>query len=465
MMKKKIVCVFIGIQSVDHYKSAGFFDEIGSCFELEVLKPEAIDINLNSITERQLPKIDFAWQVDFIKYIKEKASLRLNDKLFDNKNHHLYAPNRHATVLKQWIKFNLINLFSYFFASKKGVDFLEKRMGYYIKKSGFYKTSINILRSSKPDLVYLTHQNTSLTYGVSLAAKYLKIPTVCFIYSWDNVVKGNKLVKADYYFVWSNYMKAELLDYYKDEVNFEAIFVVGSPQFYHYFLDDFLIEKTIFFNAYKIPKSDYYICFSGNFNAIGQDDPAYLKDLALAVQEHNRLNQSQFHILLRANPVDYNFGFTAVVNAFSNVITDVNANWNTTKQPLPICENKLALSVLKTTIQYSDAVINVGSTMALDATLLNTLAYYIDYKIKNGSKKFKIENIYKFIHFKSLTEENEPIKHIKHPSQFKEIFEEVQKNTTKQLEKQQLWAKKIVEHPINKVSERMLEGFKKIVNL
>lgn len=52
MVKKKIVAVFVIPQSIDHYKSAGFFNEIDSCFELEVLKPEAIDINLNNVAER-----------------------------------------------------------------------------------------------------------------------------------------------------------------------------------------------------------------------------------------------------------------------------------------------------------------------------------------------------------------------------------------------------------------------------
>lgn len=465
MTKKKISIIFVTQQAVAYYDNAGFFNEMHDDFEMEVLKPETIKMAIEGVTEFNLPKIDFCWQVDFIKYIKEKASLRLNDKLFQNKNHHLYAPYRYTTNFKKWIKFRLINLSSYLFATKRGISFLEKKMEFYVKKSDFYKTALNFLQTDKPALVYFSHQNTSFTYGVWLAANTLKIPTVSFIYSWDNVVKGNKLVKADYYFVWSDYMKQELLDYYSDEVLDNRIFVVGSPQFCHYFQDDFLIDKAQFFEAYKIPQRDYYICFSGNFTAIGQDDPAYLRDLAKAVQQYNHQNQKQFHILLRANPVDYNFGFTAVVKTFSDVITDINPNWNTTNRPLPLAENKLSLAILKTTIYYSNAMINVGSTMALDATILNTLAYYVDYKIINGSKKFRIEEIYKFIHFKSLTEDNDPIKHIKYPNQFQQVFDDIKKCNTKQLECQQKWAKKIVCHPINKVSERMKTDFKNILAL
>lgn len=462
MIKKKIAAVFVTSQSLDYYKSSGFFDKIVTQFDIEVLKPNSVRLNMTNISEIDLPRLDFPWQAGLIKYIKEKASLRLNDKLFNSKNHILYAQFKHATSIKQLIKFNLINLLSFCFVSKKGINFLELKLISYIKKTFFFKEVVKIISASKPDLVYLTHQNTSQTLGVSIVAKHLGIPTVCFIYSWDNIVKGNKLVKADYYFVWSDYMKQELLDYYDDEVSCDTVFVVGSPQFHHYQQDDFLIDKTTFFNAYRIPKSDFYICFSGNFTAIGQDDPAYLRDLAKAVKHYNSKNVKQFHILLRANPADYNEGFLPVLKAYPEFITDVNPDWKITNQPLPVSENKLALSVLKTTIKYSNAMINVGSTMALDATLLNTLAYYIDYKIKKGSKKFRIEDIYKFIHFKSQKETDNPIKHLKNKKAFLDVFNDIQYQKNERLLLQQNWAKIIVKHPIDKVSERMLAGFKKI---
>ncbi|MCF6212470.1 MAG: glycosyltransferase family 4 protein [Flavobacteriaceae bacterium] len=464
MSKKKIGLVFVTKQAVEYYDNTGFFKDIKQYFDACVLKLPSFEIGVSGITETNLPSLDFGSITDALKYVKEKASLRLNDKIFDNKNHHLYASYTHTRGLKQWLKFTIINLLACLFASKGGITFLEQKMHTLIRKSDFYKTLKQYFNAHKPDLLYITHQTTSYTLGVALAAKDLKIPVVCFIYSWDNIVKGNKLVKADYYYVWSAYMEQELLQYYPDEVREENIIVVGTPQFHHYSKQDGVIEKTVFFKAYKIPKKDFYICFSGNFTAIGQDDPAYLRDLALAVKAFNTAHKKQFHILLRANPADYNHGFTQIVNVFKNEITDVNPDWSKTNALMPVPKNKLALAVLHATLKYSDAVINVGSTMALDATLLGKLAYYIDYKIKGGSKKFNIEAIYKFIHFKSQKEMDNPIKHITDSTQYSCIFEEIQNKNTRRLEVQKKWAQKIVAHPIDEVSDRMLKGFQKIVN-
>lgn len=465
MSKKKISIVFVTKQAGEYYHNTGFFKDIKNLFEVSVLKLSSFDLGLVEIDETDLPPLDFGGFTDILKYIKEKASLRLNDKIFENKTHHLYAPYRHAKGLKQVLKFKFINLMSYFLASKRGINILESQMYKMIRKSDFYNTVLNYYQKIKPDLVYITHQTTSYTLGVSVVAKDLNIPTVCFIYSWDNIVKGNKLVKADYYYVWSNYMKQELLQYYPSEVKSDKIVVVGTPQFHHYSNKENLIDKELFFKAYKIPKKDYYICFSGNFTAIGQDDPAYLRDLALTVRKQNKLNKKHFHILLRANPADYNHGFTPIINEFHDVITDVNPDWNSTNLSLPVSKSKLSLSVLYSTIFFSDAMINVGSTMALDATLLSKSAFYIDYKIKGGSKKFKIEDIYKFIHFKSLKETGNPVKHITDSAQYISIFKEIERGHKNQLQKQNEWAQKIVKHPINKVSERMIEGFSKIVRL
>jgi len=465
MTKKKISLIFVTKQAVEYYHNTSFFKDIKNLFEVSVLKLSSFDLGLEEIDETDLPPLDFGAFTDILKYIKEKASLRLNDKLFENKNHHLYAPYRHTKSLKQGFKFKFINLMSYFLASKRGINILERQMYKMIRKSDFYKTVFNHYQNIKPDLVYITHQTTSYTLGVSVVAKDLNIPTVCFIYSWDNIVKGNKLVKANYYYVWSNYMKQELLQYYPSEVKGGHIFVVGTPQFHHYSNKENLIDKALFFNAYKIPKKDYYICFSGNFTAIGQDDPAYLRDLALAVKKQNKLNIKQFHILLRANPADYNHGFTPIINEFQDVITDVNPDWNSTNLSLPVPISKMSLSVLYSTIFYSDAMINVGSTMALDATLLGKSAFYIDYKIIGGSKKFKIDEIYKFIHFKSLKETGNPIRHITDSLQYTSIFKEIERGHRKQLQKQNEWAQKIVMHPIDKVSERMNGGFSKIARL
>ena len=462
-MKKKIAVVFVTKQSLDYYKCCGFFEDVSKSYDVEILKLDSFNTELEQeFKEVNLPSLDLGGWIDLYKYLKEKASLHYNDKRFSNKNHHLYAKFNNAKTFVNKLKFSIINIASFFYANEKSIEKLERKRALLVAETKCFKELLVHFKANKPDFIYLTHQTTSHTYCVSQVAKVLNIPTISLIYSWDNVVKGNKQVMADYYFVWSRYMKDEMLQYYENEVSEENVFVVGTPQFHQYFQEDIFIEKELFFKAYQIPKKDFYICFSGNFTSIGQDDPAYLADLAAVVTAYNSKNEKQFHILLRANPADYNQGFIKVVKENAAVITDVKTSWESTGVALPLNESKMPLAILKATIEYSDAMLNVGSTMALDATILNKLAYYLDYKIENGSDKFNIDEIYKFIHFKSLKELDNPVKHLNSKEDLKIILEDLVDENSTRLSQQKVWAEKIVAHPLNEVSKRMLSAFDKI---
>ena len=45
---------------------------------------------------------------------------------------------------------------------------------------------------------------------IIVANKIRKIKKICFVYSWDNIFTGNIITKADYYLVWSEYIKENL---------------------------------------------------------------------------------------------------------------------------------------------------------------------------------------------------------------------------------------------------------------
>ena len=70
------------------------------------------------------------------------------------------------------------------------------------------------LRKHTPNFVFCTNQRPLSGIAPILAARDLSIPTGTFIFSWDNLPKGMLVVESDYYFVWSDYMKMELMKYY-----------------------------------------------------------------------------------------------------------------------------------------------------------------------------------------------------------------------------------------------------------
>ncbi|MCH3884992.1 hypothetical protein [Tenacibaculum aquimarinum] len=64
-------------------------------------------------------------------------------------------------------------------------------------------------------------------------------------------------------------------------------------------------------------------------------------------------------------------------------------------------------NLLINTIRFSEAVINLGSTMIFDAASHNKPCAYVNYNTsKKIDKNWSVEKIYKYIHFKSM-----PTKH------------------------------------------------------
>ena len=215
-MRKKILAIFVGYQSFENHYASDFFD-IPENLDMLVwhnVKSSALEKLPNSIETQQLPSFDYDGKTDFLRYLKAKATLRYNDKIQVNKNHLLYRVSPGKSSFKKKLKFGLINFLSKFYASNKGIQKLEDTFFKQTRTSNYYKECLAYLKTEKQALIYCSHQVSSLSLAPVLAARDLEIPVVSFIHSWDNLPKGNKMLKADHYFVWSNYMKEELQYYY-----------------------------------------------------------------------------------------------------------------------------------------------------------------------------------------------------------------------------------------------------------
>lgn len=446
--KKKLLIVFVNKSNYDNYENSGTLKLLEEQYDLKIWYDG--ETNYASI---QLPYLDFNGKIEYLKYLKEKGSLKYFDSIKKQNTHTFYRRFKRVKGFKNILKFKSIIFFSNFFKSTKGILFLEKRLNSLVEKTNFFKKSTDVLKEENPDLLLITHQSTSVTLGVSLAAKKANLPILTSIHSWDNIVKGNKLVDADYYVVWSDYMKNELVDYYPN-VKKEIVFTTGTPQFHDYNSNQKLINREAFFSGFKIPKAIFYICFSANFEAIGQDEPQYLEDLILEVTEYNTSSKENIHIIFRPHPTEGSNRFDNLLSENSDNVTKVIHTKNTEFN---------ASQVLFSTIYYTDAMINVGSTMGLDATLLNKPAFYLDYTVKNSSPLFSIDEIYKLVHFKSLKEFDNAIYHIKSKSEFAEIFKIVAEDKNVVIVKQKKWAKTIVKHPTEGFAVNYMNVLSKVI--
>ncbi|MFB9108018.1 UDP-glycosyltransferase [Flavobacterium gyeonganense] len=289
-------------------------------------------------------------------------------------------------------------------SSYRGLEKIRKKIKNLESSTPYYNTCIEILQKEKPDFVFCTNQRPVLAIAPLLAAKKLGIPTATFIFSWDNVPKATMVVETDFYFVWSEHMKKELLQYYP-YIKESQVFITGTPQFEFHFDKLKLISKEEFFKEHQLDLDKKYICYSGDDITTCPDDPQYLNDVAKAVRKLNSQGNS-LGIIFRRCPVDFSDRYDFILEKNKDIITPIaplwqkiGEGWNTV---LPTRGDNL-LQV--NTICHTEMVINLGSSMVFDYACFKKPCAFVNYDVSNKiDKKWSVSKIYNYIHFRSMTD-------------------------------------------------------------
>lgn len=288
------------------------------------------------------------------------------------------------------------------FSSEKGVIKLRKKINALERSTTKYKYCKAQLEEHKPDLIFCTTQRATQSISALLAAKDLGIPTVAFVYSWDNVPKAMQVVETDYYFVWSDLMKTEVLKYYPF-VKEEQVFVTGTPQFEPHYNTSLLQSRSEFFKEHNLEENKKYICYSGDDETTSPLDQYYLEDLANAVRNLNKKGYN-LGIIYRKCPVDFTTRYDEVTKANKDIIKVINPIWkqvgNQWNQVLPAKED---FKMLYNVCEHSEFVTNVCSSTVFDFVAHNKSCIYYNYEqpqLKKGIRD--IGQNYKYVHFRSM---------------------------------------------------------------
>ncbi len=305
------------------------------------------------------------------------------------------------SVRSVWVKY-LIGLYS----SEKGIEKLRKKINKLERSTSKYKYCKAQLETHKPDLIFCTTQRSTQSISALLAAQDLGIPTVAFVYSWDNVPKAMQVVETDYYCVWSHLMRAEVLKYYPF-VKPDQVFVTGTPQFEPHYNEALKEGRSFFFETHGLDVNKKYICFSGDDETTSPLDQYYLEDLANAVRNLNAKGKN-LGIIYRKCPVDLTNRYDKVINENKDIIKvldpvweQVGSNWN---EVLPTEHD---LKMLHNVCEHTEFVTNVCSSTVFDFVAHNKPCIYYNYEqpqLKKGIRD--IGQNYKYVHFRSMPSKN-----------------------------------------------------------
>lgn len=409
----------------------------------------------------KLPEYDYSTKTDFLQKVKNKAELFFNVKRTKNKNYLSYLQGIYKTSsFKKKLKSFLTSLMARRYASSSGILKLDQPFYKSVRTSNYYRKCVEQLKEEQPAIVFCTHQRASVAVAPMLAARDLGIKTVCFIHSWDNIPKGVQLIKADTYFVWSEYMKNEMIEHYPF-VKPEQIKVTGTPQFVCYFDEEYRLRRENFLGQFNLDTTKEYILFSGNDKTTSPNDPVYLSDVCKAVQKLNQ-EKDRYHLLFRPNPIDRNEGFDSVLKEYKDILTEIKPDWFGSEVFLwnKGGPNKKDISLLVNTILHSELIINMGSTMALDSAILGKPACYINYDVES-EYSWSVERTYRFIHFKMIKDIN-PVFWIKKREEVFSVLKHALENKDENKKGRQQWIERAIQLPINKTIPRMWSFLKEV---
>lgn len=398
-------------------------------------------------------------------YKNARKQIELNQNIRRTKDavYNTYRfPFSYATTIKA-IKSGVTQFLSITHSSTFGLKRIQHKIKQEERKTLYYHQCLQTLKMEQPAMVFCTNQRPMTAIAPMLAAQELGIPSATFIFSWDNLPKATMVLETDYYFVWSDLMKKELLFYYP-YIKEGQIFVTGTPQFESHFDTNKLLSKEVFFEQNDLDLDKKYICYSGDDVTTCPDDPKYLEDVAKAIRELNKKGHS-LGIVFRRCPVDFSNRYDAVLETYKEVITPIATlwkkigdGWNT------VLPTQTDIDLQMNTIAHTELVVNLGSSMVFDYIAHNKPCAFVNYDVV--SKKisdWSVKKIYNYVHFRSMPNHNS-VFWIDSPKAIAGIIENAITKNSMVLENAQKWFEIINQHPPHEASKRIWEGIKTIIS-
>ena len=297
--------------------------------------------------------------------------------------------------LKRWTK----KLACYPFANRTGLHLLSRAER---ATSRWFRTTdefVRLFKELKPSLVFNgSHVHSSVAIQSIQAAQWLGIPTATFIFSWDNLTsQGRILPSYDYYLVWNEAIRDQLLDIYK-EIRPEQIFITGTPQFDFHFQPEFYWTREKFCAQVGADPSRPIILYTTGMANHMPGEPSIVESIADLLRDMTDLGSPQ--LLVRVYPKDQTGRFEELKVRRTDILfskTHWEKAWHT-----PRFED---CYMLTNSVRHADIGINVASTISLELCMFNKPVINVGYnppEVDRGSIDYA--RYYEFDHYRPVVE-------------------------------------------------------------
>jgi hypothetical protein len=199
------------------------------------------------------------------------------------------------------------------------------------------------------------------------------------------------------------------------------------------------------------------VCFSGDDHLTSPHDPEYLGDVAQAARSLPLERRPQ--ILFRRCPVDDGSRYSGVLRRFPEIAVSEpiwkapNGDWS---RAVPTPEDGLLLANLGA---HCDAVVNVGSTMALDFAVFDKPAIFIAYEPSVPDPYWTAAAIYRMAHFRSV-HALQPVHWARSREELPDLLLQTTQHPAEKSQARKAWLELLVQHPLEGASRRCAEALR-----
>lgn len=257
------------------------------------------------------------------------------------------------------------------------------------------------LKDDRPDAIVLTGPFQFEQPAIHSAAKALGIPVIAYIPSWDNISTKNRMVfNYDGYIVWNDDVKKQLHEFYPTTVDV-PIYVVGAPQFDAFSQERFYQTREDFFLEHGFDPDKPLILY-----AIGS--PNFLKEHHGALHLARQIAEGALgdvQMLVRPHPIHDNAEMKEMFESFeprTKIQTSPHAGRSVSKR----AQDEKAMVEWINTFRHTDVVVNLSSTVSIDAALFDKPVVNLDFDPQPGHEDQELikEINHKWTHFKPVAE-------------------------------------------------------------
>jgi hypothetical protein len=276
---------------------------------------------------------------------------------------------------------------------------VERAIGQLLHRRRRSPDALRRLETQRPSLVLATGPMRFDEPGVVALAQRLGIPTLALITSWDNLsTKRRMLFEYDGYLVWSEQMRRELHHFYPHSRRV-PVYVVGPPQFDVFFNTELHQTREEFCASAGLRADRPIIVYTmGSPNAIREQYGAI--DMAQRVMR-GELGDAQ--LVIRPHPA-----FDTAEEA--RLLHDLQPRVvvQRTGDPDAIFRSQARHQIVEwvNTFRHADVVVNLASTVTVDAAICDRPVVNLDYDPEPGQPNQGLvkDANHVWTHFKPIAE-------------------------------------------------------------